>query len=634
MRRWLYVGWVIMIVCASGCNLGVPQATPTVAPSRTPSITPSALPTLAPSATQTLTNTPLPTVVALQPTLTATPPPTSTSTATPTRTPNPSVTPAPTDTPSRTPTLNPTITATRTPTATATATATPSATPTLTTTPMPTLTPTHTLTSTLTVTATPSLTSTATTAPTVTPLPTIGATSTPTPTQTASATPFLSPTALPTRTPLPAPISTATAGFAPLGERPTEAATQDVTPTFVTAPPETTLEFLPPTVPPATADIVLTTFITLTPVVAPTLDTAPTPILVPTPLAQPVVNDTIAFLLTTDNGFTGEVVNMPGGTVTLARSPLNANHVVLVDARRLMYVYTDFAGGQGGRINGSPFSEPEPQTADTNQARVAQVAYSPDARYIALLVDTDSDAIGDNDSSNDGIWIIPVDPNSGATLGGAAILLRDCPPGCTIVNRPDAPYQYRSLRFEWNAAGDALLVELDLPEEGRRGVAILYPAIGEAQAQTRAPVLRYDYASWSSDGTRLVVSGRAPDGQVVVGTVNPDGGNPSLQAVSAFGLTWAQDAVQDGNGQLLFLGNATGLGNPVRLYNGNGVALTGDIGGGAPLRVSWSPDRRAVLIVTLENGVQQYYVAQVGGGQVQRISEQTGGALAVEWVGN
>jgi hypothetical protein len=374
---------------------------------------------------------------------------------------------------------------------------------------------------------------------------------------------------------------------------------------------------------------VLTTFITLTPVLPPTPLPAPV-ISVPTVPVPPGSVNTVAYILTTSGGVSGQVVQMPGGTTTITRSPLNPNHVALVDARGLLFLYTDFAGGQGGRIQGSPFSEPEPQTAETNQARVVQTVYAPNARYVAFMIDTDSDGSGDNDSSNDGIWVLPVDPQTGAPTGGAFILLRDCPPGCTIVNRPDAPYQYRSLRFEWSPQGDTLLVELDLPEEGRRGVALLNPALGEAQAQTRVPVLRYDYASWSTDGTRLVVSGRAPDGQVVIGTVNPDGGNPALTAVSSLGLGWAQDAAQLANGQILFLGGAAPSA-PLRLYNASGTALTGDIGSAPPVRVRWSPDRRGVMVVTEENGIREHYLVTVSNGAIARITGDIAGALAVEW---
>jgi hypothetical protein len=213
------------------------------------------------------------------------------------------------------------------------------------------------------------------------------------------------------------------------------------------------------------------------------------------------------------------------------------------------------------------------------------------------------------------------------------MLLRDCPPepGCVIVNRPDAPYRYRSLSFAWSPSGDALLVEIDLPEEGRRGVTIISPAVGAATSATRPPVLRYDYGSWANDGVRLVVSGRNPNGRVVVGTVNRDGSDPQVREANSFGLSWVQSAVQQPNGQIVMLGSALGSASPMRLYTGDGAALTNDIGAAPPVRVAWSPDRSAVLVVTIENGLSEYYVAFVNG-QVRRITAELGGALAVEWL--
>jgi hypothetical protein len=446
------------------------------------------------------------------------------------------------------------------------------------------------------------------------------------------------PTLTPTPTPTPViavvpPTVPPTQGFAPIGER-TEAPTLDVTPTFVTAvadAPTPVVTFLPPTVPP---DGIIPT---------PNLPALPPPTAVvalpDAPPAPPAVvlpgsNPLQAFVISTSNGFNGELVNMPGGTVTIARSPINSNHVGLVDQRGLLFLYTDFASGQGGRFLGSPFSEPEPQQADLNQARIAQIAYSPDGRYLAFLVDTDGDENGANDSSNDGVWVVAIDPATGAQVGGAFILLRDCPPepGCLIVNRPDAPYRYRSLRFQWSPSSDALLVELDLPEEGRRGVAIVYPANGEGQSQTRVPVLRYDYAAWSNDGSRLIVSGRAPDGQVVFGSVGREGGDPQLTAASAIGLGWIQDATQRPNGQIVFLGSASGPGGPLRLYSASGAALTADIGATAPIRVTWSPDRSAALVVTMDNGVPTYYAVFAATGEIRNLSPQIAGAVAVDWV--
>jgi hypothetical protein len=377
--------------------------------------------------------------------------------------------------------------------------------------------------------------------------------------------------------------------------------------------------------------LALTVFPTQPPLEAPTAQPAPEIVLPQFPPPGTISN--LAFTLNTANGFTGGALQMPGGTITLASDPANPNHIALVDARGLLFVFSDFANQIGARVETSPFSFPEPPSAETNQARVAQVAYAPNSAWIAFLVDTDSDGTGDNDSSNDGVYVLPVDPPSGQPTGGAVMLLRDCPPepGCVIVNRPDAPYRYRSLGFAWSPSADALLIELELPEEGRRGLTLVSPAIGAATAQTRPPVLRYDYGAWSNDGFRLIVSGRDPDGRIVVGSVNRDGGDPQVREAAGIGLAWVQHAVQRPNGQIVMLGSPTGSASPMRLFTGDGLALTGDIGFAPPVRVAWSPDRAAVLVVTVENGAVEYYVAFVNG-SIRRITPELGGALAVEWL--
>ncbi len=406
-----------------------------------------------------------------------------------------------------------------------------------------------------------------------------------------------------------------------------------MTPTFVTAQAGELPANVTPLPPTFTAlPLALTVFPTQPPLGAPTAQLPPTPIAAP-PVIQPGSIPNLAFTLSTNGGFSGGIQEMPGGTITLASDPNNPNHVALVDARGLLFIFSDFVGRQGARIETSPFSFPEPANAETNQARVVQVAYAPNSIWVAFLVDTEADNTGDNDSSNDGVYVLPVDPGSGQPVGGAVMLLRDCPPepGCVIVNRPDAPYRYRSLSFAWSPSGDALLVELDLPEEGRRGITLVSPEVGAATSQTRPPVLRYDYGSWPNDGGRIIVSGRAPDGRVVVGSVNRDGSDPQLQDAGQIGLSWLQNAVQRPNGQIVMLGSPLGSASPMRLFTNDGVALTSEIGTAPPVRVAWSPDRSAVLVVTVENGAAEYWIALVSG-EVRRITPEVGGAVAVEWL--
>jgi hypothetical protein len=336
-------------------------------------------------------------------------------------------------------------------------------------------------------------------------------------------------------------------------------------------------------------------------------------------------------LRTSNNSFEGTLLNMPGGTFTFAQSPVNPNQVALVDARGLLFVFTNFAERTGSRIATSPFASPEPVSAEWNNARVGMISYSPDGRFLAFLVDTDSDTSSDNDSSNDGVWVIPLDPASGSPIGGAIPILRDCPPepGCAIVERSGAPYRYRSLTIAWSPQSDALVVELDLPEEGRRGSAVLL--LAAPNASVRPPVLRYDYAAWSNDGMYLVVSGHGPDGGMAAGLVDRAGTDVLMIGIESLGLAWAQHAVEQPNGQMIFLGSAE-TGGPARVYAANGLALTPPIGGAPPVRVTWSPDRSAVLVVTQERGISEYYVALVKSGQVSRITAQIADAYAVEWV--
>lgn len=644
----------MLALAALACTVGVPQVTPTVRPTRTPSATPFF--TAAPSATPPPTLTSTATLTATL-TATGTPLPTDTPSATPTQTASPTTTLTPTHTltPSATPTGTLTPSATATPTATPTATLTPSDTPTATPTPSSTptftrtatatasLTPTATLTATATASLTPSPTETATTPPTLTPLPQPNRTPTPRP---------------PTLTPVPSP----TPGMAPIGERPelTQTALAGASPTVglvpITLPsltatppaqqvtlalgqitplgPTATPQSFATVLPGTPADTVATPGgpePTFTPVLQPTFD----PLLIPNATLPgpdavlPNLPQSLAFVLSAAGGsISGGSFDLAGGGQTFDFNPVTG---ALAQVDGAGSVVLSNAAGESGRLTSSPFSEYAPQSADSNNARVVQVGWSPNGRYLAFLVDTDSDESTANDSANDGVWYL--EPAAIVATDPTYILVRDCPPeaGCALVERPDAPYQYRSLRFAWNPDSDALLVSLDLPEEGRRAFAVVTPRPDSNAATIRPPIARYDYASWANDGQQIIVSGHGPDGQVILGRANRDGSG--LQVVlngSTAGL-WLQDAVERPNGALLALGSPAGLDAPQALYRQDGTALTAPIGTGAPRRVAWSPDRSAVLVVTAAEGfAPRYFVASIEG-TVREITADVADALAVEW---
>lgn len=642
---------LLLALLLAACNMSVPQVTPTVRPTLTPSETPfrtaTAPPTLTATRTQTptltLTDTPPPTA-----TESPTSPPSETFTASFTPSQTPTGTPPPTDTPTftltpsdtATPTLTPTDTNTPTPTPTDTATDTPAPSATRTRTPSATFTPLPTATPPPSNTFTPSPTNTATTPPTPTPLPTLGATATFSPTVTPpppTDTPLPSRTFTPTlsATPLPPSLTpTGEGGIVPLGERP-ELTLVPVTPPTTTPGIPPTLDTTPTLVTAAPGTQVT---IQVTPLEALTSTPLPTPptleVINPTPLPTLITADpsTFSFALSTSNGvLNSSAFSLPGSTTSFARNPVDPNRYATVDTSGLLYLVSDIAGGGRARMTFSPFSDNVPPSARENNANVTQVAWSPDGRLLAFLVDTDSDDFHDNDLQNDGVWYL--EPRRETETDPTYQLLRDCPPepSCSIVDAGDGPFRWRSLRFEWNAQSSGILVTVQLPDENRQGFIVVDAVPDTNYAQTRQPVYRYDFASWAQDGSGIIASGANGAGQVGVWRINRASGQEEMLFDGSSRGLWVQSAVERPGGQVVMLGSFGGAGGAMALYDTNGTALTGTIGSAAPARVDWSPDHSAVLLVVPEGGVPRYYVAQVNG-QAREITQAVAGALAVEWV--
>ena len=635
-------------------------SSPTETPSPTDTLTPSETPTGTPSDTLTPSNTPSPTETQTpsdtpSPTETLTPSETPTGTPsdtlTPSNTPSPTETQTPSDTPSPTATLTPSETPTGTPSDTLTPSETPSPTDTLTPSETPTGTPSDTLTpsntpsptETQTPSDTPSPTETQTPSetptgtPSDTPPPTNTQTPSETPTGTPSDTPTSSPTVIAQIAEVPSPTDTHTITVEPsqepLGFRtptplraPPTIETVTVLPTFITAAPGTS----PAQVTPITVSYVTPELSTQTPL--PPLPTAT--ILAPTPLPTPaLIPNTIpelpqtrAFALSSSgSAVDGSSFPLPFGVTTFARNPLDAARMAVVDSRGLLYMF--FNGLQpsnGVRIRVSPFvADYEPDTAADNQAKVTQIGWSPDGQYLAFLVDAEAD-------DRDGVWYM-----TNADQGGiryASQVFRECPAPvettCT-VDRGGGPYKYNSLRFEWNNRSDALLIELYLPDENRRAFTLVDLKTDPTHLP---PTYRYDDASWSWDGSRVLVSGAGPDGRIGIGWL--DRSNGAEQVIfdgTTIGL-WLQNAVEQPSGQIVALGSPNGATSAMSLYDASGQALTAPIGTTAPMRVTWSPDRSAVLLVENDGAGLRYYVAETNG-KVSEISASVAGSIAVEWIG-
>jgi hypothetical protein len=152
----------------------------------------------------------------------------------------------------------------------------------------------------------------------------------------------------------------------------------------------------------------------------------------------------------------------------------------------------------------------------------------------------------------------------------------------------------------------------------------------ERARDTRPPIFRYDYGSWETNGSRVLVSGRSPDGHVFVGWINRNGEFAEMVFDAEPNGLWMGFANQARSGQVYALGAPGDRGGPreaLRIYAMNGQALTPPIGDGFPQIVKWSPDGTAVFVQV--NGRQ--FIARVNG-QVREITGQVAGTRAINWV--
>ncbi|MGB1287261.1 MAG: hypothetical protein ACPG7F_12050, partial [Aggregatilineales bacterium] len=249
-------------------------------------------------------------------------------------------------------------------------------------------------------------------------------------------------------------------------------------------------------------------------------------------------------------------------------------------------------------------------SAADNRNFISDVEWAPNGGYFAFIVSPPPGT----DNGNAGVWWWQ--PAREIATDPSYALFRDCPapgtPACELVSGQNAG-RWTSRKIEWANDSIWILVTVSLPDEGRFGLAVV-PALRDADfAKVAAPIARYDSGWWMPDG-RIMVSGRRPDGQVVIAAVNRDfTGEQVLFDATANGY-YVQDAVQRPNGEILFLGNPIAPGAPLRLHrleNGIPVPISDNIGGAAPSNVDWTRNRGRVVVTV---GGQQFSVNASTGG--------------------
>jgi len=648
----------------------VPTATNTA--TATPTATDTDVPTATNTATATDTDVPTATNTA---TATQTEEPTATDTATATETDQPTATSTSTATDTDVPT------ATHTSTATATSTATLTREPTATQTQAPTATATDEPSATDLPTATNTLQPTATVTPLPTDTPTETLQPTPTriliPTESPTATPTATDielVRLPQRLDVATPTAPATATDLPVIQlvaaippRPTLDETEvaklvatpeprpTVPPTWTAAPtlpPTNTIAAPLPDAPAPLEDatsssdeVFVSTPLAVTPdspFESPDSTPTPTPTIVQPTVAvrsdllraviQPPIAQEATFSISGASVYqynvgVGQIfsfnnnIQLAGGVRLFLQNPVDPNSFLRTDQKGVLR-YRPIGIALEGEMSYSPyfegFSSQVPSFAQ-NKNRIVELDWSADGRQFSFRIDTPLGL----DNSNAGVWFWQ--PRLDSQYDPTYQLIRDCPvPGydpCEMVYPSNARF-WKTFGVQWSPVpGDNnVLLSVQLPEEGRNALAIVQARRDPHNADNAPNFVRYDYGSWNPGAQGITVSGRRPDGRVIIGVVNNNlTGERVILDGSSRGL-WLRDAVRLPNGQYRALGRPGAPGSgPVALYDQNGNRLSEFIGPVAPEDIRWFPDRSAVLVSVQ---ARQYTVPADGG----PITDNTDGA--------
>jgi len=312
-------------------------------------------------------------------------------------------------------------------------------------------------------------------------------------------------------------------------------------------------------------------------------------------------------------------VPLPGASIYADWNPQDRNSLARVDDFGLLR----FApiGSPEGVYSFSPyFSGFSAPSLEENDIAVSEVEWSPNGQQLAFRLST-----GSSDGS-DGVWFLQ--PAQETATDPSYHLLRDCPPGCGLVNSRDTA-EWKSLSIDWSPDNVAILVHQYLPEEERNALGLIFASRDSEspQADIQPPTYRYEYGAWANDGNRLVVSGYNPEDVAVFGFLERDGSNPQVNLASQIGLVYVRNAVHHPiTGQLVMLGSPTSDSAPVAIYDNNGNALTAQIGDQAPDFVEWSPNRNAVFVRVGESA----YIATINR-EVYNITETVGNNPMVSW---
>ena len=291
-------------------------------------------------------------------------------------------------------------------------------------------------------------------------------------------------------------------------------------------------------------------------------------------------------------------IQLSGGVRLFLQNPVDPNSFLRTDYKGVLR-YRPIGVAQEGEFGYSPYQagySSQIPSYEQNKNRIVELDWSADGRQFSFRIDTPLGL----DNASAGVWFWQ--PRLDSQFDPTYQLIRDCPvPGynpCDFVFPSNARH-WKTFGVQWSPVpGDNnVLLSVLLPEQGRNAQAIVQALRDPKNADNAPHFVRYDYGTWNPAGQGITVSGRRPDGRVIIGAVNNNlAGERVILDGSARGL-WLRDAVRLPNGQYRALGRPGAPGSgPVALYDQNGNQMSDFIGPVAPEDVRWFPDRSAVLV--------------------------------------
>ena len=318
--------------------------------------------------------------------------------------------------------------------------------------------------------------------------------------------------------------------------------------------------------------------------------------------------------------FTFENIQLGDGVRLFLPNPVASDSWIRTDHTGLLR-YRPIGAAQEGVMSTSPFfagfSVP---SIDGNKNRVVELDWSADGRQFSFRIAPPSGT----DTANAGVWFWQ--PRNETQYDPTYPIIRDCPNtgyhSCSFVHASNARlWQTRAVAWSPISGSNTLLLTVELPDERRNALAIAQAVREQVPHQaSRAPhFVRYDYGHWNLNGQGIIVSGRRPDGRVIIGEVQNDlSGERVILDASAQGL-WLRDAARRPNGAIVALGRPDAPGSgPLALYDQFGTQISGFIAHAAPEDVRWSPDR-SMVVVSVQG---RQYAVQVDGGRVTDATDQ------------